>query len=665
MNQQQIKQLETELWASADNLRANSKLTAAEYKDPVLGLILLRYAQNRYEQAKVAIEAAMPETPRGKLKPTKEHFLAAGAMLVPEQSQYDYLANLPESIGICEALNTAMRLIEEEYTDLAGILPKNYQEMDEGLLRELVRVFNKDAVKNLTGDVFGRIYEYFLMKFSMSGAGAQEGGEFFTPPSLVQLIVNLIQPDHGIIHDPACGSGGMFVQTGHFIEEHSQSRISVNEAIKCYGTELKSNNAKLAKMNLAIHGIEGKVIESNSFYTDPHNLVGQCDFVMANPPFNVNKVDKDKDYVKTDPRLFKEVGIPKADNGNYLWIQYFYHYLNATGRAGFVMASSATDAGNTEKAIRQKLIETGAVDCIVSVGNNFFYTRSLPCHVWFLDRGKREQNRDKILMIDARNTFRKVTTTINDYSPGQLLTFTAIMNSYRGDSQAINTAAKQLQAQAIEQAINLAEAVNALRQQCADSIANNTALDFGAAQDELAQRLSIADDADYTVYHALLGSFENPIATLADLLENYKIQLDVAKKALDKKDSAGKKRLDEQGKVLRELNGAISTYQSQYSKSQVGEPLQDYKQSLKDWHYLLEKFPGGQYVDVEGLCKIVSLAEVEENDYSLTPGRYVGYSIQVDEDFDYSSRICEIHKELHALNFAANELLESIVRIPS
>jgi len=658
MNQQQIKQLETELWASADNLRANSKLTAAEYKDPVLGLILLRYAQNRYEQAKVAIEAAMPETPRGKLKPTKEHFLAAGAMLVPEQSQYDYLANLPESIGICEALNTAMRLIEEEYTDLAGILPKNYQEMDEGLLRELVRVFNKDAVKNLTGDVFGRIYEYFLMKFSMSGAGAQEGGEFFTPPSLVQLIVNLIQPDHGIIHDPACGSGGMFVQTGHFIEEHGGN--SVNEAIKCYGTELKSNNAKLAKMNLAIHGIEGKVIESNSFYTDPHNLVGQCDFVMANPPFNVNKVDKDKDYVKTDPRLFKEVGIPKADNGNYLWIQYFYHYLNATGRAGFVMASSATDAGNTEKAIRQKLIATGSVDCIVSVGNNFFYTRSLPCHVWFLDRGKREQNRDKILMIDARNTFRKVTTTINDYSPGQLLTFTAIMNAYRGDSQAINTAAKQLQAQAIEQAINLAEAVNALRQQCSNSITTNTALDFGAAQAELAQRLSIASEADYAVCHDLVRSFENPVPTLSGLLESYKTQLDAAKKALDKKDSAGKKQLDEQGKLLRELNGAISAYQSQYGKSQVGEPLQDYKQALKDWHQLLENFPGGQYGNVEGLCKIVSLAEVEENDYSLTPGRYVGYSIQVDEEFDYQKRLGEIRVELAGLIQEANELMDLI-----
>ena len=658
MNQQQIKQLETELWASADNLRANSKLTAAEYKDPVLGLILLRYAQNRYEQAKLSLEASLPETPRGKVKLTKEHFLAAGAMLVPEQSQYDYLANLPEGVGICEALNTAMRLIEEEYTDLAGILPKNYQELDPDLLRELIRIFNKDAVKSLTGDVFGRIYEYFLMKFSMSGAGAQEGGEFFTPPSLVQLIVNMIQPDHGIVHDNACGSGGMFVQTGHFIEEHAGK--SVNETIKCYGTELKANNAKLAKMNLAIHGIEGKVIESNSFYSDPHDLIGKCDFVMANPPFNVNKVDKDKDYVKNDPRLFKEVGIPKADNGNYLWIQYFYHYLNATGRAGFVMASSATDAGNSEKAIRQKLIETGAVDCIVAVGNNFFYTRSLPCHVWFLDRGKREKNRDKILMIDARNTFRKVTTTINDYSPGQLLTFQAIMNAYRGDLLAIDKCTTQLQAQAIEQAAILVEAVNELRQQCAGSLFNNTALNFKSAQLELAHTVILAKDADYAACHALLKTFENPVPKLSALLENYKSQLEKAKKALDKKDSARKKQLEEPGKLLRELTAAISAYQTQYGKSQVGEPIQDYKQALTDWHHLLQYFPDGHYADVEGLCKIVDLAEVKENDYSLTPGRYVGYSIQVDEDFDYRGRLDEIRAELADLSKEANGLMSLI-----
>jgi len=518
MNQEQIKQFEAELWGAADDLRANSKLTAAEFKDPVLGLILLRYAQNRYEEAKVTVEASIPEGPRGKRAATKEDFLAAGAMMLPKKAQYGYLVNLPEGEDINEALNDAMRSIEEDYTDLAGILPKNYQELDAELLRELIRVFNKDSVKNLKGDVFGRIYEYFLMKFSMSGAGAQEGGEFFTPPSLVQLIVNFIEPDHGIIHDPACGSGGMFVQTGHFVEDHSKR--SVNESITVYGTELKSNNTRLAKMNLAIHGIEGKIIESNSFYTDPFDLVGKCDFVMANPPFNVNKVDKKKDYVKTDKRLFEGVGIPKADNGNYLWIQYFYHYLNEKGRAGFVMASSATDAGASEKLIRQKLIETGAVDCIVAVGNNFFYTRSLPCHLWFLDKGKREENLDEILMIDARNTFRQVTQTLRDFSEDQMEGLTAIVKAYRGE----------------------------------------------------------------------------------------------------------------------DVSGTFAT---------------------NPW--LKEHFPNGAYEDVEGLCKIVSRAEVEENDWSLTPGRYVGVAPEEeDEDFDFEEALRDIHIEIDGLNAEAVELAVTI-----
>lgn len=519
MNQEQLKQLESELWDAADNLRANSKLTAAEYKDPVLGLILLRYAQNRYEEAKATIEASIPEGPRGKRAITQADFLAAGAMMLPEKSQYDYLANLPEGQDISEAVNDAMRQIEASYPDLEGILPKNYQEFDADLLRELIRVFNKDSIKKLKGDVFGRIYEYFLMKFSMVGAGAQEGGEFFTPPSLVQLIVNFIEPDHGIIHDPACGSGGMFVQTGHFVEDHTGR--GVNEAIRVYGTELKSNNAKLAKMNLAIHGIEGKVIESNSFYSDPHDLVGKCDFVMANPPFNVNKVDKSKDFVKTDKRLFSDVGLPKADNGNYLWIQYFYHYLNEKGRAGFVMASSATDAGASEKLIRQRLIETDAVDCIVAVGNNFFYTRSLPCHLWFLDRGKRPENKRKILMIDARNTFRQINTTLRDFSPEQMEGLTAIVKAYRGED---------------------------------------------------------------------------------------------------------------------------------VSKAFSSNP------------WLKEHFPSGSYADVEGLCKIVDVDEVEENDWSLTPGRYVGYTIELDEGFDYSARLGEIHSELATLNDEASTLMMQILK---
>ncbi len=526
MTQQEIKDLEKDLWDSADDLRANSKLTAGEYKDPLLGLVLLRFAQNRYEDAKTQIEKILSINPRtGKKRvATKDDYAAAGAILLPEKSKYEYLADLPESEDIAEAINNAMKLIEAEYTDLAGILPKSYQEFDEKLLRDLVRVFNKDAVRKAKGDVFGRIYEFFLMKFSMQGAGAQEGGEFFTPPSLVNLIVNFIQPNHGIIHDPACGSGGMFVQTAHFIQDHENK--SVNEAITVYGTELKSNNAKLAKMNLAIHGIEGKIIESNSFYTNPHNLTGKCDFVMANPPFNVDKIDAKNKFLAEDDRL--PYGPPLTgkgtiSNGNYLWMQYFHSYLNSTGRAGFVMASSATDAGNAEKLIRQKLIESGDVECIVSISNNFFYTRSLPCHVWFFNKGKKKENKDKVLMIDARNTYRKVSTTINDFSEEHLEGLTAIMNSFRSNDRKLTVSSSEV---------------------------------------------------------------ENA--------------------------------------------------------------------------WLAEHFPKGVYENVEGLCKIANFEEIKEQDYSLTPGRYVGVSIDIDMDFDYKTRMTEIHTELAKLNTEANTLMNQI-----
>ena len=529
MNPTTIKQLETELWDAADDLRANSKLTAAEYKDPLLGLVLLRFAQNRFEGAKIEVEKKLPINPRTgkKREANKGDYAGAGAMFIVEKAKYDYLANLPEGENIAEAINNAMKLIEAEYPDLEGILPKSYQEFDDKLLRDLVRVFNKDAVKNATGDVFGRIYEFFLMKFSMQGAGAQEGGEFFTPPSLVNLIVNFIQPNHGIVHDPACGSGGMFVQTAHFIED--QEHKNVNEAITVYGTELKSNNTRLAKMNLAIHGIEGKIIEANSFYNNPHHLTGKCDFVMANPPFNVDKIDAKNKFLADDDRL--PFGAPLTgkgtiSNGNYLWMQYFHSYLNATGRAGFVMASSATDAGNAEKLIRQKLIESGDVECIVAISNNFFYTRSLPCHVWFFNKGKSKKNKDKVLMIDARNTFNKVSTTINDFSEDHLEGLTAILNAFRNNEPS--------------------------------------------------------------------------------------------------------------------LRGGTT------------------KQSLESNEWLNQYFPENKYQDVEGLCKIVSLEEIAEQDYSLTPGRYVGVKIDIDMNFDYKTRMTEIHTELAQLNTEANSLMEQI-----
>jgi type I restriction enzyme M protein len=648
MTNEQISQLEKELWDAADQLRANSKLTAAEYKDPVLGLILLRFAQNRYEEAKIQLEAAIPEGPRGKRAPTKRDFTAAGAIMLPEVSKYEYLASLPESKDIAEAINNAMQQIEAEYRDLQGILPKNYQDFETYLLRELLRVFNKDAVKNATGDVFGRIYEYFLMKFSMQGAGAQEGGEFFTPPSLVQLIVNFIEPNHGIIHDPACGSGGMFVQTGHFVQKYVNQ--SVNETITCKGTELKTNNTRLAKMNLAIHGIEGSIIEANSFYSDPHDLVGKCDFVMANPPFNVNKIDKNKEFVKSDPRLFDGIGVPKADNGNYMWMQYFYHYLNQNGRAGFVMASSATDAGHSEKLIRQKLIETGHVDCIVAISNNFFYTRSLPCHLWFFDKGKQTENQDKILMIDARNVFRIVNTTINDFSPGQDVILTAVMKAYRGEKDAfinaenkikalINNAFKLIKNEHLNFAQDIKEAFASLK---VEFICEPPSVEISSPED----CLSWIDELRVPEKHVeqKVSELQNEIKKLGQQKEKEEFSEKEWKKAV----TALQSNIRVLSKPVEKFNNSIESY------------LTDAQQAKSDWDRMLGWFSEHEYKDIEGLCKIVDLEEVEEQDYSLTPGRYVGVTPMIHEDFNFNERMEVINSHLNRLNAEADKLMSRI-----
>ena len=651
MTQEQIHQLETELWDAADQLRASSKLTAAEYKDPVLGLVLLRFAQNRYEEAKPIVEKNLPVNPRTgkKREATNDDFLAVGAMKLPEEAQYDYLANLPAKEDVARKINNAMKLVEAEYPDLQGILPKNYQEFEQDLLRDLVRVFNKDAVKNATGDVFGRIYEYFLMKFSMQGAGAQEGGEFFTPPSLVQLIVNFIEPMYGTIHDPACGSAGMFVQTGYFVRSHTNKEV--NEAIKCYGTEQKTNNTKLAKMNLAIHGIEGKIIESNSFYSDPHNLYGQCDFVMANPPFNVSKVDKRKDFVKTDKRL--SFGLPKTDNGNYLWIQYFYSYLNKTGRAGFVMASSATDAGHSEAAIRQKLIETKHVDCVVAISNNFFYTRSLPCHLWFFDKGKSKANADKILMIDARNVFRKVTTTINDFSPGQLLNLTTIMKLYRAEKNAYKTAYSDHQQSLNELLKNirwhyttLAEGLNDAAKELKIDLKSKAEIKFNKPE-------------NFKEAENIFKQFGLPIEAATVFINKWQEEISTTeKKITDKKveEKEGKRQIQVLRSKINLLNKPIANY-----TDETKEYYEQTKQAISDWKHFMEWFPDGNYQDIEGLCKIVSLAEAETEEYSLNPSRYVGISLIVDDSFDFKARQKVIEEELTKLNEESQKLFHSII----
>lgn len=418
--------LEKRLWDAADELRANSKLRSSEYSVPVLGLIFLRYADHKFTAARATLEGKAT----GRRAITAKDYQARGVLYLPEQARFSTLQKLPEGADIGKAISDAMRAIEADNEELRDVLPKTYNVLDNRTLVELVRTFARIPM-DIKGDVFGKIYEYFLGKFAMS-EGAK-GGEFFTPTSIVKLIVDVIEPFHGRIFDPACGSGGMFVQSARFVERHS---ASPNAEISVYGQEKTSETVRLCKMNLAVHGLSGDIREGNSYYEDIHESVGKFDFAMANPPFNVDKVDKER--VKDDRRF--AFGVPKADNANYLWIQAFYSALNDNGRAGFVMANSASDARGSEMEIRRQLIEDGAVDAMYSISSNFFYTVTLPVTLWFLDKGKKDTDRaDKVLFVDARHTFRQLDRAHRDFPPEQGEFLANIVRLYRGEEPEFNS----------------------------------------------------------------------------------------------------------------------------------------------------------------------------------------------------------------------------------
>jgi type I restriction enzyme M protein len=442
-----IRKLEAELWESADALRANSKLTSNQYCMPVLGLIFLRYAYSRFKMVEAEILKNRPVRGGRVLPVEASDFASKSALFLPKEAQYDYLVDLPADIAsagltnrsghtmnsLGEVVNNAMELVEEQSEQLTGVLPKDYTMFSDELLGELLRIFNNSALDEVGGDIIGRIYEYFLNKFAKNIA--QDDGVFFTPKSLVKMIVNVLEPSGGVLLDPACGSGGMFVQTGDFVEH---AGLEANSAMTFYGQEKVEYNAQLCLMNMAVHGLTGVIKsgdEANTFYHDAHNLDGCCDYIMANPPFNVDKVNSES--AQSAGRL--PFGLPSINtkkefgNANYLWISYFYSYLNEKGRAGFVMASSATDSSGKDRDIRQKLVESGRVDVMVSVGNNFFYTKSLPCSLWFFDKGKPENLQDKVLFVDARNYYTVVDRTLNEWSEWQLKNLNAIVWLYRGE----------------------------------------------------------------------------------------------------------------------------------------------------------------------------------------------------------------------------------------
>jgi len=498
--------LERRLWDAADELRANSKLKASEYSVPVLGLIFLRYADVKFEAARKELE----KKKTGRRKIGKLHFHANNVLYLPEESRFKTLLKLPEGENVGQAINDAMRAVEAENPDLKDVLPKTYNRLDNPTLFELLKTMHSIPM-DIEGDAFGKIYEYFLGKFAM--AEGQKGGEFFTPTPIVKLIVEILEPYQGRIFDPACGSGGMFVQSAVFVEEHQGKPMS---EIAIYGQERVSETVRLCKMNLAVHGLSGDIRQGNTYYEDLHESVGKFDFVMANPPFNVNRIDKDR--LKDDPRF--PYGMPRTDNGNYIWIQIFTSALNDKGRAGFVMANSAADARASELEIRKKLIEDRIVDVMVSVGPNMFYTVTLPCMLWFLDKGKMDTDRkDKVLFIDARPIFNQIDRAHREFTPQQIEFLSNIARLYRE------------------------------------------------------------------------------------------------------------------------------------------EEAEDYEDSGE---MIAENFPDGTYVDVPGLCKVATIDEIEEQGWSLNPGRYVGVADGVEEDFDFTERLEELQEELEVLNAEARELEERI-----
>ena len=615
MDNRSIRKLEAELWESADLLRAGSKLTSNQYCMPVLGLIFLRYAYSRFKLVEAEILRSRP-TRGGRVLPVEaSDFAAKSALYLPKEAQYDYLVNLPANIAAAgllsrdghpmnslgEAVNNAMLLVEEQSEQLSGVLPKDYTIFSDELLSELLRIFNNSAMDDVGGDVIGRIYEYFLNKFAKNIAS--DDGVFFTPKSLVKMIVNILEPKNGVLLDPACGSGGMFVQTGDFV---NNAGLSANTAMTFYGQEKVEYNAQLCLMNMAVHGLTGVIKsgdEANTFYHDAHNLAGCCDYVMANPPFNVDKVKAES--CESAGRLpFGLPGVNKqkeVGNANYLWISYFYAYLNETGRAGFVMASSATDSQGKDRDIRRALTETGHVDVMVSVGNNFFYTKSLPCSLWFFDKGKDPERLDKVLFIDARNYYTVVDRTLNEWTDWQLKNLNAIVWLYRGERS------------------KYAALLNAYYRELSDRAAQ--------LADTETQRIAAGH-----------GGFAEALKSLEAFKEKQQNRAALALKDVNKRDK--KKTEAEWAAHIAEVDEAVTI--------------------AREAVWLYDKFGGGEYRDIPGLCKVAARDEIEAKGWSLTPGAYVGVAPVEDDGVDFQARMREIHEELLTLQARSNELMETI-----
>ncbi len=689
-----IEKLESDLWEAADNLRANSKLTSSDYFMPVLGVIFLRHAANRFEAAHRQIEAdrASGKMPRRKVLPAD--YIARRSLYLPENARYDRIIQQAAVSGsdLPRLVTEAMTAIELEFEPLQGVLPKDYGIFEAKVLENLMRLFNSEQIKKATGDVFGRIYEYFLAKFSIQKA--HDNGEFFTPSSIVQTIVNVIEPDHGMVFDPACGSGGMFVQSSHFIEHEGGD--TAKKAV-FFGQEKNRDTIRIAKMNLAVHGLEGKIAEAITYYQDEHNLAGKCDFVMANPPFNVDLVDAER--IKVDPRLpFGLPGVNKqkrVGNGNYLWISYFWSYLNDKGRAGFVMSSQASSAGHGEKEVRRKIVETGDVDVMISIRSNFFYSRTVPCELWHFDRSKPTERKDKVLMLDARNVYRKVTRKIYDFSPEQMHNLAAIVWLYRGQRERFLELVKDYLGCVCAESAEIPAALTSFEASLADLRGRFDVLAKAARLTDLdANKKKTLADAVAELGEAamlyetdakkLLANLNAFCRKYAKALPDKNDAQHIARNAFDPNSDAIRG-LVKQVDLLYKLAAHVADIGAEFAADDAVAAVYDRRatgrlvkqldierkaavEQLKHTVYfhrqvawLQHRFPKAELEAVPGLVKLVNRAEIEAADWSLTPGRYVGVAPpEEDENFDFEQTLRDIHTELADLNKEAADLAAKI-----
>jgi len=698
-----------DLWSAADQLRANSGLKSSEYQAPILGLIFLRYVNHKFALIAPEIEGRRTRGTQT-IEKLKAAYRSRGALYLRDIAQFDYLLNLTDGEDRGKAVIEAMEAIEEDNTELKDVLPKNeYRRIDNQTLGGLLKQFNNISI-DVKGDIFGYIYQYFLGEFSKSQRD-NKGGEFFTPNCLARLIVQITEPTGGRIFDPACGAGGMFVEDIRYIRE--QLQLDPSSTITIYGQEIIGETVRYCKMNLAVNGISGldKIREGNSYYEDLHNMVGMVDFLRANPPFNVDEVDKSR-LVGGYQRF--PLGMPRKNSANYLWIQIFYTALTERGRAGFVMANSATD---DELEIRKQLISTGAVDVIIAVGSNFFYTVTLPCTLWFLDKGKEKTIRkEKVLFIDARPLYRQVSRALREFKSGciekdvlserfpELETIDGLLvestiddyfwdwNEDLTESEAVKALISPVSEKLWTEAAKVVKSIYPLGiyDKITQPLLNNQSGEVQAAIRALV-RAQVLDELKKTEGEINLY-LENQTRVKAISRKVEKFQWDLqeweageARKVWLKKQMEGYifsaqkvvlKVLLSQNLLLDRLRSSLPLEDEDVMGALKRIYEEDLEQVFKLWHdtrntnhikiisdivRAYRNLPGSKpYQDVLGLCKVAALRDIEEKNWSLNPGRYVGVAEREADDFEFAERLEELNEELELLEVKREKLKKRI-----